>query len=115
MPINCQTPIAAKLQLINELGTEVAMELDFLEPGEHRWNIDIETDGGHLQLSKGGAVLKINGETIVSAHDVEYSNLYSHFAQLVATHTIDVDVAPFTLVADAFLFGHRYAVAPFIE
>ncbi len=115
MPSNCQTAIAATLQLANEHGALVSMELDFLEPGEHRWNIDIETDGGHLQLSKGGAVLRINGETTLSAHDVEYQNLYAHFARLIAERRVDVDLAPFTLVADAFLRGRRVDVAPFNE
>ncbi len=115
VPSNCQTPIAAKLQLANEFGTDVAVELDFLEPGEHRWNIDIETDDGHLQLSKGGAVLRINGEITSSTGDVEYKNLYAHFAHLIAEKLIDVDVAPLTLVADAYLCGRRIEVAPFIE
>lgn len=115
VPSNCQTPIAAKLQLANEFGTDVSVELDFLEPGEHRWNIDIETDDGHLQLSKGGAVLRINGEIASSTGDLEYKNLYAHFAQLVAENRIDVDVAPLTLVADAYLLGRRIEVAPFIE
>ena len=115
VPMNCQTPIAAKLQLANEFGAAVSMELDFLEPGEHRWNIDVETDDGHLQLSKGGAVLRINGTTTVSTNDVEYQNLYAQFARLVADRRIDVDIAPFTLVADAFLCGRRVEVAPFIE
>lgn len=115
VPSNCQTPIAAKLQLANEHGTEVAVELDFLEPGEHRWNIDIETDDGHLQLSKGGAVLRINDEIISSTGDVEYKNLYAHFAELIAENRIDVDLAPLTLVADAFLSGRRIKVEPFIE
>ena len=115
VPSNCQTPIAAKLQLANEHGATVAMELDFLEPGEHRWNIDIETDDGHLQLSKGGAVLRINDETILSTQDVEYQNLYAQFARLIAARRIDVDVTPFTLVADAFLRGRRVVVEPFNE
>lgn len=115
VPANCQTPIAAKLQLANEHGATVAMELNFLEPGEPRWNIDIETDDGHLQLSKGGAVLRINGETALSTNDVEYRNLYAHFAHLIAERRVDVDIAPFTLVADAFMCGRRIAAAPFIE
>ena len=115
VPANCQTPIAARLQLANEYGTTVSMELDFLEPREQRWNIDIDTDDGHLQLSQYGAVLRINGETRLSTNDVEYQKLYAHFAHLIAEHRIDVDVAPLMLVADAFLCGRRIEVAPFIE
>jgi D-galactose 1-dehydrogenase len=115
VPTNCQTPIAAKLHLANEHGAMVSVELDFLEPGEHRWNVDIETDDGHLQLSKGGAVLRINDVTTLSTHDIEYQNLYKQFASLITQRRINVDVAPFTLVADAFLRGRRVEVAPFIE
>lgn len=115
VPENCETPIAAQLQLANELGTAVSMELNFLEPGEHRWNIDIETDDGQLQLSKGGAVLRINGAITVDTADVEYRNLYAQFARLIAQRHIDADLTPFTLVADAFVCGRRVAVAPFIE
>jgi D-galactose 1-dehydrogenase len=114
-PANCETPIAASLKLATPQGAEISMELDFLHSGPPRWDIDIETDAGELQLSKGGAVLRINGETRVSANDLEYANLYRHFARLVAERRIDVDLAPLMLVADAFLSGRRVSVAPFVE
>jgi D-galactose 1-dehydrogenase len=112
-PSNCQTPIASRLQLSNEHGTAVSVELDFLHAGEALWNIDVETDGGRLHLSRGGAVLHIDGAITSSTGDVEYRNLYAHFAHLIAERHSDVDLAPFTLVADAFLRGRRVEVAPF--
>jgi D-galactose 1-dehydrogenase len=115
VPINCQTPIAARLRMTNEHGCNVDVALDFLEPGEHRWNIDIDTDDGQLQLSKGGSVLRINGEISMSTGDMEYRNLYAQFETLIAERRIDVDVAPFTLVADAFMCGRRTEAAAFIE
>jgi D-galactose 1-dehydrogenase len=115
IPINCETPIAAKLKLATQQETEISMDLDFLHLGMPQWDIDVETDSGQLQLSKGGAVLRIDGETTVSGTDVEYTSLYEHFARLIAERRIDVDLAPFTLVADAFLSGRRISVAPFVE
>ena len=45
----------------------------------------------------------------------EYPQLYAHFAQLVRERSVDVDLAPLQLVADAFLCGRRVQVAPFGE
>ena len=39
----------------------------------------------------------------------------AHFADLIHTRRNDVDLAPFYLVADAFLCGRRVEVAPFLE
>ena len=114
-PSNCETPIAASLQLANEYGTPVHMELDFLQRGPPSWDIDIETDGGRLQLSKGGAVMRVDNETVIDAGDNEYANLYVRFAQLVRERRIDADLAPLRLVADAFMCGRRVIVEPFVE
>ena len=114
-PANCHTPIAASLQLADQLGTAIRVELDFLQTGPQNWDIEIETDAGRLLMSKGGSVLEIAGERVVEARDNEYSNLYARFEQLVRDRTIDVDVAPLRLVADAFMCGQRITVEPFVE
>lgn len=114
-PSNCETPVAASLRLTNEQGTPVHMELDFLQTGPQSWDIDIETDGGRLQLSKGGSVMRVDDEAVIEARDNEYANLYAHFAGLVRERRCDVDLAPFRLVADAFMCGRRVIVAPFVE
>ena len=114
-PANCQTPIAASLQLADQLGTDIRVELDFLQTGPQSWDIEIETDAGRLLMSKGGSVLEIAGERVVEARDNEYSNLYAHFERLVRDRTIDVDVAPLRLVADAFMCGQRITVESFVE
>ena len=44
-----------------------------------------------------------------------HSNLYARFAPLVRERRIDVDLAAFRLVADAFMCGRRVIVDPFIE
>ena len=114
-PSNCQTPIAASLQLADQLGTAIRVELDFLQTGPQSWDIEIETDAGRLRMSKGGSVLEIAGERVVEARDNEYSNLYARFERLVRDRTVDVDVAPLRLVADAFMCGQRITVEPFVE
>ena len=114
-PSNCQTPIAATLDLADQLGTPIRMELDFLQTGPQSWDIDVDTDAGHLLLCKGGSTLQIAGESVIVAQEREYQNLYARFEQLIRERRSDVDVAPLLLVADAFLCGHRSAVDPFIE
>ena len=79
-PSNCQTPIAASLDLADQLGTPIHMELDFLQAGPQSWDIEVATDAGPLLLSKGGATLQIAGEPVIAAQDREYANLYARFA-----------------------------------
>lgn len=114
-PSNCQTPIAASLELTDQIGTPIHMELDFLQTGPQSWDIDVATDAGRLLLSKGGSTLQIAGEPVIAAQDREYANLYARFEQLIRERRSDVDVAPLRLVADAFLCGHRLTVDPFVE
>lgn len=114
-PSNCETPIAAELRMAGDGGADVSMSLDFLRQGPPAWDIHIEYDGGRLQLSKGGAVLKVDDSAPAAARDREYPGLYRQFAALVNEHRSDVDVEPLRLVADAFLCGRRIVVEPFIE
>ena len=115
IPANCETPIAAKLALTNEQHTTVQMELDFLHAGTPTWTIWVDTDAGELRLENGGAVLRVDGHPAIQSSDVEYGKLYARFAQLIGQRRIDVDLAPFNLVADAFLQGRRIQVEPFLE
>src|ERR1700733_5071991 len=114
-PSNCETPIAARLQLASADGAPVRMELDFLQPGAPSWDIDVETDTGRLSLLLGGSVMKIDDRPAATPPGEEYPSLYAHFAQLVRGRSIDVDLAPLQLVADAFLCGRRVEVDPFVE
>jgi D-galactose 1-dehydrogenase len=113
-PGNCETPIAARLQLSSRDGATVGVDLDFLHPGPPCWNIDIETDDGSLGLSLGGSALHIDGAAVELAPGSEYQNLYAHFAELVRTRSVDADLSPLQLVADAFMCGRRNEVADFI-
>jgi len=114
-PSNCETPIAASVQLACADGAPVHMQLDFLHPGTPCWDIRVDTDGGQLQLLSGGSVMQLDNRPLATAPAEEYPSLYVHFAQLVHDRAIDVDLAPLQLVADAFLCGRRVEVAPFVE
>jgi D-galactose 1-dehydrogenase len=113
-PKNCATPIAASLSLA---GADFAaqVELDFLQTGTQTWSIDIETDSDRLELSMGGADLRIDGRTAQTPSIAEYPSVYEKFAALIHAGQSDVDVAPLQLVADAFLCGRRIEVAPFVD
>lgn len=112
-PDNCDTPIAADVELADDRDTSISLALDWRQTGRQIWTIDIDTDGGQLQIIDGGKRLLIDGETQTLGGGSEYPELYAHFAQLVAHGRSDADLSPFQLVADAFLIGRRETVARF--
>lgn len=120
-PENCETPIAADLAFAHPHGAEVGAVFDFRQEGDQTWTIDIETDGGRLVLSEGGAKLAIDDLEQAEAQESgnpltgEYPRLYAQMAELVAASRIDMDLSPMVHVADAFLLGKRTTVEPFIE
>lgn len=114
-PANCDTPIAAHLLLVGPRSIPTDIELDFLYQGPPTWDILIETDAGHLHLSKGGHQLRIDAAPLPLPDRTEYSSLYAHFARLVRDRRLDVDISPLQLVADAFLSGRRIPVPAFVE
>lgn len=113
VPANRQAPIAAELTLSDGAGVMVDVALDFRQSGREQWDIQIETDAGWLEMYRGGADLQIDGSSVVVPTSREYPRLYDCFAGLVHARRVDVDLAPFQLVADAFLLGHRVEVEPF--
>lgn len=111
-PENRQTPIAAQLAFTGN----VTADFDWRQEGPQTWSIEVETDGGTLVLSDGGATLTIDGESGPEDKDTlsgEYPRLYRNMAGLVARGGIDMDLAPFAHVADAFMLGARTTTAPF--
>ena len=114
-PSNCETPIAAQLSLQGPGGLPVHAEFDFRQTGPQSWDIDIETDDGRLLLAKGGSQMFVDARPMVQAPDREYANLYARFAPLVRERRMDVDLAAFRLVADAFMCGRRIIVDSFSE
>ena len=113
-PENQQAPIAANLRLRTDDGVQIAAEFDFRQKGEQSWDIELKTTTGILKLSKGGAVVAIDGKEVATEEGLagEYPRLYRRFAELVDAGKSEVDWRPFQLVADAFLIGERRIVAP---
>ena len=112
-PENCATPIAAELAMTGAAGYPVTADLDWRQEGPQTWDITVETDGGTLVLSLGGAALAIDGTEVARAPEREYPEIYRHFAALLAARESDVDAAPLRICADAFLLGERRFVEPF--
>lgn len=116
-PANRATPIAAALTMSDAGATPISADFDWREEGPQRWEIEVETDAGRLFLSKGGAALEAGGEVLADEEAIaaEYPRLYARFAELVRSGASEVDLAPFQLVADAFLLGRRTTVEYFNE
>lgn len=112
-PANREAPIAAELDLADEAGLPIRAEFDFLQSGPQSWDMRIETEGGTLLLSAGGAKLDHDGRALVDEPEAEYPALYRRFVDLVSRRESDVDLAPLQLVADAFLLGRRRSVEAF--
>jgi D-galactose 1-dehydrogenase len=112
-PANWESPVAANLALSDPSGTDIRVELDFRHTGVQCWDIDVQADAGRMRLSAGGAVMHVNGDAVAVGSNREYANLYERFATLVRERSIDCDLAPLRLVADAFLRARRVTVDPF--
>lgn len=112
-PANRQAPIAAALDLADGSGLPIHAELDFRQEGEQSWDIQVETEAGRLTLASGGATLSHDGRILVDEPEREYAEIYRRFEALIAEGRSDVDLAPLTLVADAFMLGRRLTVEPF--
>ncbi len=113
VPENCETPIAAQMQLVSTGGAEVHTDFNFLHTGTASWDIEVETDRGRLTLHHGGSEMQVDGRPVALAQGTEYGRLYAHFAGIVRERRIEVDLAPFELVADAFMCGRRVSAPPF--
>jgi D-galactose 1-dehydrogenase len=111
-PENRQTPIAARLAFTGG----ITADFDWRQEGPQTWDIELETAVGTLVLRDGGARMVVDGQE-TGAPDTalagEYPRLYANMARLVDAGGIDMDLAPFVHVADAFLLGERRTVAPF--
>lgn len=88
---------------------------DWRQTGDEFWRITIETTEGILVLDQGGAVASIDGAIVAQGKNREYAGLYARFRDLIAAGQSDVDLAPFTLVADAFLNGAHHPTDPFTD
>ena len=112
VPENRDAPIAASLKMRTG-GAPGSVELDFLQTGPQSWDIEIDTDQGTLKLHDGGGRLELPDGTPHLEENREYSNLYTHFAELIAAKRSDVDVRPLRLIADAMLVAAHEQVEAF--
>lgn len=112
MPQGRACPIAATVALRSG-AVPVAVELDFLQTGPQRWDIEIDTDQGRLRLSDGGATIAIGDEAPRTAPNREYPRLYARFAELLASGQSDTDLAPLAIVEAALTRGTVESVEPF--
>ncbi|MFN3972153.1 MAG: Gfo/Idh/MocA family protein [Gemmobacter sp.] len=110
-PANRHTPIAAALTFSGQ----VTADFDWRQTGPQTWDIEIDTDGGHLALRMGGNRLEIDGAGVAGENSImgEYPALYARMAALVAAGWSDVDLAPMVHVADAMTLGRRLTTDPF--
>lgn len=104
-PENRQTPIAAKLAFSGN----ISADFDWRQTGPQTWDISVDTPKGNLTLRMGGNILEIDGVAVSGENSImgEYPALYARMAELVATGTSEVDLAPMIHVADAMTLGQR--------
>ncbi|WP_425902603.1 Gfo/Idh/MocA family protein [Agrobacterium radiobacter] len=114
-PENRDAPIAADLHFSDVTQTPVHAEFDWRQTGKQSWDIVAETAAGRMVLSEGGAKLSINGEEKLSEPEREYPALYERFSGIIKAGRSDVDLAPLTHVADAFLLGRHKFVDSFYD
>ena len=89
-------------------------EFDWRQTGDQSWDFEIELDDGCLLgLTGGGTTLTVDGKTVVEGSRNEYDRIYERFASLLDAGMSLVDMAPFELVADAFMVGRRGETQPF--
>ena len=110
-PANRDAPIAARLAMTQG----ISADFDFRQEGPQTWDMEFQTDRGHLALRMGGNLLEIDGQPAGGADSImgEYPALYARMAELVRDGGSDVDLSPMVLVADAFTLGRRLTVETF--
>jgi D-galactose 1-dehydrogenase len=113
VPVNRAAPIVADLKLADSAGLPITAAFDFRQTGQQSWDIRFETDKGPVMLSLGGRRLVDGDSVLVDAQDEEYPLLYRRFVELASQGISDVELAPFQLVADAFLLARSRTVEAF--
>ncbi|WP_296188790.1 Gfo/Idh/MocA family protein [Pseudomonas sp. UBA1879] len=114
VPSNCQSPIAASLNLRGGQ-VPVTAELDFDHSVNELWRIELQSDDSVLRLDSGGAQVSLDGVAQKVSEEGEYPAMYRHFASLIAEGRSDLDLQPLRIVADSFFVGSKQTVAAFHE
>jgi D-galactose 1-dehydrogenase len=115
VPSNCQSPIAASLQMRAGRDVQVVAELDFDHSVNEQWSIELHSEEGVMRLDAGGAQVSIDGVAQSVSEEGEYPAMYGHFAQLIGAGNSDLDLQPLRIVADSFFVGSKETVAAFYE
>lgn len=108
-PANRDAPIAADLTMETASGVPIIAAFDWRHTGTQTWQILFEGEGRHHLFSQGGEGHSADDSVLSN----EYHQMYAHFAALVRAGESDVDLAPLTLVADAFMRGRMTRVDAF--
>jgi D-galactose 1-dehydrogenase/L-arabinose 1- dehydrogenase len=58
-PVNCEAPIAARLELVTAAGAPMEAVFDFRQPGPPTWDMTLLAEEGALLLSEGGEKLSM--------------------------------------------------------
>ena len=105
----------ADLQFAVDHGeADLSAAFDWRQTGPQSWDIEVETEAGFsLKLAHGGSCLELDGRLVVEENPDEYAGIYRQFSSLLREGRSEVDIAPFRLVADAFMIGKRVQVEPF--
>ena len=106
-PEDAQTPIAVDAELSSPAAYgRLSCSLDWRRTEGEEWTIAIETsDELELQLERGGADLRVNGELQSCEGMGEYPSIYARFLDLIDNRRSDMDLSPLRLVADCLLVG----------
>jgi D-galactose 1-dehydrogenase len=115
VPSNCQSPMAASLQIRSGESIEVLAEFDFDHSENEQWSIELHSDNGVLRLDSGGAQVSIDGVAQQVSEEGEYAAVYRHFAELIHAGKSDLDLQPLRVVADSFFVGSKQTVDAFYE
>lgn len=115
VPSNCQSPIAASLQMRSGEEVRVIAELDFDHGVNEQWSIELHCNDGVMRLDAGGAQVSIDGVGQTVSEEGEYPAMYGHFARLIDAGKSDLDLQPLRIVADSFFVGGKETVAAFYE
>ncbi len=115
IPSNVETPNFADFTLRHE-HAEIACAFEFHEHDKDVWTIALQaTNGNTLELSGGGASLRINDGAVSSnITATEYERIYDHFCDLVHTSSSDCDLSPLQLIEEVFLASKISSGTPIV-
>lgn len=110
VPENRQTPVDVAITFASREAhrPEISAGFNWLEESGEVWSFTVETRSGRrLLLTRGGAVLSVDGVETVAEPATEYEQIYARFAELLDARASEADDTPLRWVADAFTVGSR--------